>query len=64
MADKEARTSTLSIDMLRYLQEALLYANVPPLHECHGEAHSNINIDHCMVCAPRWGWKGEKVRVT
>ena len=22
---------------------------------CPGEAHSNPNIDNCMVCAPRWG---------
>lgn len=22
---------------------------------CDGEAHSNINIDNCMRCAPRWG---------
>ena len=23
---------------------------------CPGEAHSNPWIDHCMLCAPRWGW--------
>jgi len=22
---------------------------------CTGEAHSNPYIDHCMMCAPRWG---------
>jgi hypothetical protein len=22
---------------------------------CTGEAHSNPHIDHCMLCAPRWG---------
>lgn len=22
---------------------------------CHGEAHDNPYIDHCLVCAPRWG---------
>lgn len=22
---------------------------------CPGEAHSNAFIDHCAVCAPRWG---------
>jgi hypothetical protein len=22
---------------------------------CNGEAHRNPFIDHCMVCAPRWG---------
>lgn len=25
------------------------------LVECHGEAHRNPYIDHCMICAPRWG---------
>ena len=25
------------------------------LIECTGEAHSNPYIDHCMMCAPRWG---------
>lgn len=23
--------------------------------KCTGEAHSNMYIDNCMVCAPRWG---------
>jgi hypothetical protein len=23
---------------------------------CPGEAHRNAYIDHCMGCAPRWGW--------
>lgn len=22
---------------------------------CQGEAHRNAHIDHCMLCAPRWG---------
>jgi hypothetical protein len=22
---------------------------------CRGEAHSNPHIDHCSICAPRWG---------
>ncbi len=26
------------------------------LVKCHGEAHSNVFIDNCSVCAPRWGW--------
>ncbi len=26
------------------------------LMECDGEAHSNPYIDHCLRCAPRWGW--------
>ena len=24
--------------------------------QCDGEAHDNPHIDHCMQCAPRWGW--------
>lgn len=24
--------------------------------KCDGEAHTNHYIDHCMKCAPRWGW--------
>jgi len=24
--------------------------------KCHGEAHSNFNIDHCGVCMPYWLW--------
>lgn len=23
--------------------------------ECEGEAHSNIHIDNCGLCAPSWG---------
>jgi len=30
---------------------------------CHGEAHSNPNIDHCSVCMPRWGVIMTPVRV-
>lgn len=22
---------------------------------CHGEAHSNANVDGCCICAPMWG---------
>lgn len=25
------------------------------LIDCPGEAHSNAFIDHCGICAPRWG---------
>lgn len=24
--------------------------------KCHGSAHDNPHIDHCLLCAPRWGW--------
>jgi hypothetical protein len=23
---------------------------------CWGEAHHNVHIDYCLICAPRWGW--------
>lgn len=29
------------------------------LVRCPGEAHSNAHIDHCGICAPRWGWVDE-----
>lgn len=28
---------------------------------CPGEAHSNAHIDHCGLCAPRWGIVKEAV---
>jgi hypothetical protein len=32
------------------------------LEACHGEAHSNPHIDHCMVCLDFvWGWTLEKL---
>lgn len=36
------------------------------LTPCPGEAHTAQvagNIDHCQICAPRWGWCGPSVRV-
>lgn len=37
---------------------------IPALEECRGEAHAfPEQYDHCCVCAPRWGWTGEKVKV-
>ena len=39
------------------------YFQIPPLTRCDGEAHTNPHIDNCEVCAPRWGWIGERVRV-
>jgi len=34
-----------------------------PLEVCRGEAHSNLNIDNCLTCAPRWGWTGPEVKI-
>jgi hypothetical protein len=36
---------------------------IPPLTKCEGEAHGNPHIDHCGVCAPRWGIAGEKLTI-
>jgi hypothetical protein len=37
---------------------------VEPLAACPGMAHSNPHVDNCLICAPRWGWTGEEVKVT
>jgi hypothetical protein len=37
---------------------------IPPLVPCTGEAHSNPHIDNCRSCAPRWGWVGDKIKIT
>ncbi len=37
---------------------------VKPFKACTGEAHSNAYIDNCGVCAPRWGWCGEEIKLT
>ncbi len=37
---------------------------VEPMVTCDGEAHQNPYIDHCHHCAPRWGVKGTKVKIT
>lgn len=26
-----------------------------PIIDCPGSAHDNAYVDHCMLCAPRWG---------
>jgi hypothetical protein len=45
--------------------EAMLqnYYQVEPLRACDGAAHSNVHIDNCGVCMPRWGYVGAKVVV-
>ena len=37
---------------------------IVPLQHCDGEAHSNAYIDNCMVCAPRWGFIGDIIKIT
>jgi len=40
---------------------------IEPLRECTGQAHDPAvggMIDHCGVCAPRWGWCGETIKLT
>lgn len=46
------------------VQEMLEKARLPKLERCNGEAHSNAYIDHCSVCAPRWGWVGPVEKVS
>lgn len=60
----EGTTPALAEHMVEDLQELLQEAGIPLLEECSGEAHSNAYIDNCSLCAPRWGWVGEKVKVT
>jgi len=63
--DERVNFSNLKDDERRLVSSAI-DAGVPPgtqfprqgfrLTICFGEAHSNIFIDHCLACAPRWGW--------
>lgn len=36
---------------------------ISALEACTGSAHKNPHIDNCGVCAPRWGWVGQEVKV-
>lgn len=36
---------------------------IDPLLPCRGEAHENPHVDHCMLCAPRWGWVGKVIKL-
>lgn len=56
------RTSPEQIELV--LQEQY---QIDPLTSCNGEAHLPEvagNIDNCMVCAPRWGWAGPRIKIT
>ncbi len=46
------------------LTQLLQSHGIVPLEACDGSAHSNSHIDHCMRCAPRWGWVGPVEKVT
>jgi hypothetical protein len=37
--------------------------DIEPITKCDSETHSNPHIDNCGVCAPRWGWIGERITV-
>lgn len=50
--------------LMKLLRQHLVDHGVAPLKKCPGEAHSNGYIDNCSLCAPRWGWIGEKVKVS
>lgn len=54
-------------EALWLLQNVMYKHGVPFLVPCQGFAHTadaQGMQDHCSLCAPRWGWVGEKVRVT
>lgn len=63
--DERANFDNLKDDE-RELVSRAIDAGVPPgtqfpragyrLTVCFGEAHENIFTDHCLLCAPRWGW--------
>ena len=36
---------------------------IEALKPCTGDAHSNPHIDHCMTCAPGWGWLGAQITI-
>jgi len=37
--------------------------SIDPFLPCPGGAHENAHVDHCSVCAPRWGWVGKGIKV-
>jgi hypothetical protein len=39
---------------------------IEPFERCPGSAHDNLHIDNCSQCLSphRWGWQGEKVKIT
>lgn len=41
----------------------IMNSKIKPLKVCKGEAHSNAYIDHCLICAPRYGLIGPQVKV-
>jgi len=45
-------------------RELRIKHGLEPLEACPGEAHSDLFIDHCSQCAPRWGWLGKRERIT
>lgn len=45
------------------LESSLRLYGVEPLEPCDGGAHQDLNIDHCLRCAPRWGFVGARVRI-
>lgn len=59
-----ARGADPGCDLGSLLACVLVDYGLAPLVQCHGEAHSNLHIDNCMACAPRWGYVGAKEKVT
>ncbi len=61
---REIAADSTPLQTLDLLRSALADAGLPPLEPCGGEAHSNVWIDNCSRCAPRWGYVGKKEPVT
>lgn len=59
---EHVKDPTLAVHDIR---RALSEAGVEPLTPCPGEAHTAGGwIDNCSVCAPRWGWIGDKIKIS
>lgn len=40
-------------------------AGIPELESCPSLSHENeAHVDHCLTCAPRWGFVGPFIRIT
>lgn len=55
-ADVERRSGITIGPFSRIVDALARNYGIKPLQACAGEAHADANIDHCSVCAPRWGW--------
>ena len=61
--DVDAGIPLAGRDLLERMEAMCERHAIALLTLCTGEAHRDPHIDHCGVCAPRWGYCGEAVRV-